>query len=319
MTHSKISPALPVSFDAIVLQTIRRHARTSMQAEICGVLLGSDRHDCTHVDACIAGENSSQGAAHVTFTQNTWEHIYAIKDRDYPDKKIVGWYHSHPGFGVFLSHQDIFIHENFFSAPHQVAWVFDPHSDEEGCFGWSDGKVRRLQRFEVSTTIADTVPRPEPEPTHELEPTRESDLPRPEPKAQPTARGLRLAWRSIPVRLRFLVLLAVLVGLIIVIGFQVIQLSRTESSFRLPSPKQFTERIWNTIRRQPSPPVTKPVPGQRYSSEPQSQPVIVRASHEASATDDRRERVTALMTHSTAESNGPLNSLDADAEIRPTP
>src|SRR4029453_14212343 len=47
-----------------------------------------------------------------------------------------GWYHSHPGFGVFLSDYDVFIHKNFFTATHQIAWVFDPHSDSEGCFGW---------------------------------------------------------------------------------------------------------------------------------------------------------------------------------------
>jgi len=80
-----------------------------MEAEICGVLLGTTADGRTHVDACIAGEKAAQGAAHVTFTQNTWEHIYAVKDKEHPNKKIVGWYHSHPGFGVFLSHHDTFI------------------------------------------------------------------------------------------------------------------------------------------------------------------------------------------------------------------
>ena len=62
------------------------------------------------------GAKAVQGGTHVTFTQDTWEHIYQIKDRDYPDARIVGWYHSHPGFGVFLSDHDTFIHKNFFSA-----------------------------------------------------------------------------------------------------------------------------------------------------------------------------------------------------------
>jgi hypothetical protein len=30
-----------------------------------------------------------------------------------------------------------------------VAWVFDPHSDEEGCFGWVDGRIERLTRIAV--------------------------------------------------------------------------------------------------------------------------------------------------------------------------
>ena len=59
------------------------------------------------------------------FTQETWTRIHEEKDARYPDHKIVGWYHSHPGFGVFLSDHDLFIHKNFFSQPGQLAWVFD--------------------------------------------------------------------------------------------------------------------------------------------------------------------------------------------------
>jgi proteasome lid subunit RPN8/RPN11 len=115
---------------------IRQHARASSKAEVCGVLIGAEDHGVTTVEASIPGAKAVQGGSHVTFTQDTWEHIYHIKDRDYPEARIVGWYHSHPGFGVFLSDHDSFIHKNFFSAPRQVAWVYDPHSDEEGC--WND-------------------------------------------------------------------------------------------------------------------------------------------------------------------------------------
>ncbi len=72
-----------------------------------------------------------------------------MKDQKYPNERIVGWYHSHPGFGVFLSDHDTFIHKNFFSSPGQVAWGFDPHSDEEGCFGWVDGRIERLRQIGV--------------------------------------------------------------------------------------------------------------------------------------------------------------------------
>jgi proteasome lid subunit RPN8/RPN11 len=130
-----------------VARQIRQHARSNLKNEVCGVLIGDFEGGATHVCACIAGANAAQGGAHVTFTQDTWEHIYKIKDRDFPDERIVGWYHSHPGFGIFLSDHDTFIHKNFFSAPEQVAWVFDPHSDEEGCFGWHGGHLERIPRF----------------------------------------------------------------------------------------------------------------------------------------------------------------------------
>lgn len=191
-----------VQLDSEVLRKIRQHARSSMRAEVCGVLIGSVKNGFVVVEACIAGENAAQGGAHVTFTQETWAHIYKEKDREHPDKSIVGWYHSHPGFGVFLSDHDLFIHEHFFSAPHQLAWVFDPHSDEEGCFGWQDGKTRRLSEIGVLTHAKP-----------ELEITRQE----PPPPSQPVAPRVEPAKRTKPPRLhrrkwRWAVLLCVVAG-----------------------------------------------------------------------------------------------------------
>jgi len=149
-----------------VARQIRQHARTSPGAEICGVLIGQDRPGNIQIEARIAGANAEEAGAHVTFTQDTWEHIYQIKDKEYPDQRIVGWYHSHPGFGVFLSDHDTFIHKNFFASPGQVAWVYDPHSDEEGCFGWVNGGIERLSQI----TVADA---------HGGELTQESGRPEP--------------------------------------------------------------------------------------------------------------------------------------------
>lgn len=147
-----------VVMEAEVARKIRQHARSSMKAEVCGVLIGSNEHERMTVEACIAGINAAQGGTHVTFTQDTWEHIYKIKDKDYPEHKIVGWYHSHPGFGVFLSEHDLFIQQNFFSNPQQVAWVYDPHTDEEGCFGWVGGNIEKLSAIRVGYSQSIEIP-----------------------------------------------------------------------------------------------------------------------------------------------------------------
>jgi proteasome lid subunit RPN8/RPN11 len=151
MAKSKPSDRQPaVLMDSEVVRQIRQHARSCSKTEVCGVLIGTDRGRTTLVEAAIAGLNAAQAGTHVTFTQDTWEHIYKTKDKDYPDARIVGWYHSHPGFGVFLSDHDTFIHKNFFSSPQQIAWVYDPHSDEEGCFGWAGERLERLSEMSVT-------------------------------------------------------------------------------------------------------------------------------------------------------------------------
>lgn len=146
---------ITIKFNSTVLQFIRQHARSSPNMEICGVLIGQKNDKQTIVEGAIAGKDVLQGGAHVTFTQETWNHIHNEKDKKYPDRSIVGWYHSHPGFGVFLSEHDIFIHNNFFSDPGHIAWIFDPNSDEEGCFGWINREVNRINQFEIITDFDD--------------------------------------------------------------------------------------------------------------------------------------------------------------------
>ena len=60
----------------------------------------------------------------------------------YPDLDIVGWYHTHPDFGIFLSSHDLFIHRHFFAQPLQVAYVVDPIRQTRGFFQWRDGGDR---------------------------------------------------------------------------------------------------------------------------------------------------------------------------------
>jgi len=143
------APQPKLTVDGEVIRQIRQHARANSKTEVCGVLIGKEEDGGLRIQACIAGLKAAQAGTHVTFTQDTWEHIYKIKDERFPDARIVGWYHSHPGFGVFLSDHDTFIHKNFFSSPFQVAWVYDPHSDEEGCFGWAGERLERLSQIAV--------------------------------------------------------------------------------------------------------------------------------------------------------------------------
>ncbi len=126
------------------LDAIHTHGKTDTSVEICGVLVGRVQHDRKGpyllIEASIAGEKSANKQTQVTFTAETWNSIQQEMEKKYPDKKIVGWYHTHPGFGVFLSGMDLFIQDNFFNLPWQVAWVYDPIADIDGAFVWKSGK-----------------------------------------------------------------------------------------------------------------------------------------------------------------------------------
>lgn len=142
-----------VHIDPAAYQRMHQHAALSDEVELCGVLVGvvakDDQGHYLRVDAVIEGEGANMHGAQVTFTHQTWSHINRVMDEQHPGKRIVGWYHTHPGFGVFLSGMDGFIQENFFNQPYQVAIVIETHAKEEGCFAWVEGKPTPLRRFWV--------------------------------------------------------------------------------------------------------------------------------------------------------------------------
>ena len=120
-----------------VINEIKEHGRSSMHAEVCGVLVGFlcwDGEPYLLIDGRIEGKHASHQSGSVTFTSETWDFIHEELAAKYPDRKIVGWYHTHPGFGIFLSNMDAFIHENFFSLPWEPAYVFDPQAETDGFF-----------------------------------------------------------------------------------------------------------------------------------------------------------------------------------------
>lgn len=130
-----------------VLEAMHDHGKTTIDVEICGVMVGKVHHDANGlyllVHGSIAGEQAANKETQVTFTAETWTAIQATMDRDFPGDRIVGWYHTHPGFGVFLSGMDLFIQENFFNLPWQVALVYDPIANDDGLFVWRQGKSER--------------------------------------------------------------------------------------------------------------------------------------------------------------------------------
>ena len=108
-----------------------------MHREVCGVLLGNlcfDNEPFLLIDARIEGKFATHQSGSVTFTSETWDYINNERESKHPNRKIIGWYHTHPGFGIFLSNMDAFIHHNFFSQSWQTAYVFDPQAETDGFF-----------------------------------------------------------------------------------------------------------------------------------------------------------------------------------------
>jgi proteasome lid subunit RPN8/RPN11 len=166
LAREELAPAkFPVDYHAPfrlflapdVHRGIQAHAKEDSSVEICGVLVGrwgrDDLGPFAEVTDYIRCDSASSKFAEVTFTHESWAQINEQMDSRFVDKRIIGWYHSHPDFGIFLSDRDCFIHEHFFSGPGQVAYVVDPVRDLEGVFDWQGGKPTPMSHYWIGPQI----------------------------------------------------------------------------------------------------------------------------------------------------------------------
>ncbi len=144
-------PKFRIAISDRAYHAIHEHAVENTGIEICGVLIGQVYKDPSgpflEITGMIRGEHADNQAGQVMFTHETWSYINTIKDDQFAGSQIVGWFHTHPRFGIFLSDQDLFIHKNFFNNPWQIAFVVDPVSQEEGFFIWHNGAMMPVRQF----------------------------------------------------------------------------------------------------------------------------------------------------------------------------
>jgi len=126
-------------------EKIRNHAMSRLEPrmEIMGLLLGTIyRHRgreyvlardvvTTDLDASLIS---------VRFDRLGFEKLFESLDDSGFDYVIVGWYHSHPGHGCFLSQTDIDTQVSMFNRPFHSALVIDPVNMEIETFMVENGR-----------------------------------------------------------------------------------------------------------------------------------------------------------------------------------
>jgi proteasome lid subunit RPN8/RPN11 len=126
-----------------VLEEIIDYSEQDLRRELGGFLLGrlDEPRRLIEIRRFWPAVDARSQAASLTFTHESWSQMHRALQQQFPDDRLVGWQHTHPGLGVFLSGYDLFIHRNYFREPWQVALVVDPRSQEYGFFQWRGGDV----------------------------------------------------------------------------------------------------------------------------------------------------------------------------------
>jgi len=110
----------------LALGKILKHSLTNLEREVIGLLIGKMQGQVLEIWDAVTGEQyGKQGF--VELNEEIQAEIAEKLQKERKGLTIVGWYHSHPGLGVFLSGTDIStqkIYQKLY--PKAVALVIDP-------------------------------------------------------------------------------------------------------------------------------------------------------------------------------------------------
>ena len=144
-----------------VYKALEKLAASDTSKELGSIILGEycQEHGKNHViiSQYIEAKYTDASASTLTFTHETWDYVHSEHEKRFPDKKIIGWQHTHPNYGIFLSNYDMFIQENFFNLPFQVAYVIDPIQNLRGFFQWKNGRVEKLKGYYIYDDVGKPI------------------------------------------------------------------------------------------------------------------------------------------------------------------
>lgn len=127
--------------------------------ECAGILLGDVTIESgkrvIHITNAVYSNDVESTSSSVKITHSAWAAMLKEKDEEYRNLRILGWFHSHAGWGVFMSDADVFLQKCFFPHPNMIAFVIDPTKGNDSIFYWSNGKISQYPCYALEADPVD--------------------------------------------------------------------------------------------------------------------------------------------------------------------
>jgi hypothetical protein len=159
---------LPIFVRRGAMEQARKAAHVGAKAEeeVGGFLLGNVWRDpdtqrlFVDITEVVEADQARGTYVSIHFDYNAWRQVLDRIDRDFPDKFLLGWYHTHlisqavvlptgkteneyiAEYVPFFSAPDLFIQRNFFPDPWHVALLMDLRCKRDVFFAWQDGDIQ---------------------------------------------------------------------------------------------------------------------------------------------------------------------------------
>lgn len=151
-----VVPTVKVAPASGLVEEALEFAKAAGKKETGGLLLGTvhgalDEIQC-HPAVLLHAEDGAGTVVRFEMSPEIQDRLVAKGREEYPDLRVVGWWHSHPGHGIFYSPWDVTSHRTFFGRPGLVGLVVDPTTGEKGWFGVREegGEIEAIEEAKVT-------------------------------------------------------------------------------------------------------------------------------------------------------------------------
>jgi proteasome lid subunit RPN8/RPN11 len=144
------------------LKKLIEHLKSNLRVEQGGILFGNAYTDPTfgiyvEVTAAVPAPATIGTGASLEFTPDSWVGIMNHAKATHPEANIIGWYHSHPDIGVFMSGTDMRTQRSFFPHPWCLSIVCDPVQNKIGYFLGEEAQKVQPNFFKAQDTRQETA------------------------------------------------------------------------------------------------------------------------------------------------------------------
>ena len=116
------------------LKDIIMHCQKEFPLEACGILLGKRDNNDRIVERIYKTENILRSSTHFQINPEEQLNIFIKADKNGLD--IIGFYHSHPSFGVKASKNDV----SSANYPDCIYLIYSNRDNEFKCYLWNGEK-----------------------------------------------------------------------------------------------------------------------------------------------------------------------------------
>jgi len=135
---------LRIYVEDYVFTFVHQFSQASASSERLGILVGkyieSENQPALFISGAIESKHTVQSPRGIEFSQSSNDYHAETLDKYFPGLSIVGWIHSQPGYGTYLSNKNYSYHRESFTEAYQVFFVTDPAQRMDAFYVYNEDK-----------------------------------------------------------------------------------------------------------------------------------------------------------------------------------